>query len=293
MRILILGASGYAGACIKENLEKGNSSVFGTYRTNKAGYERDKTMLYYSLDDRQRLAHILQELSPDVIISCLTGEFGLQLEAHRMAAEFLNANGGRMIYLSTSNVFDGALDAVHYETDQPSAESGYGKFKMQCEELLQSVLGESCVIIRIPEIWGSNCPRLIKLVESVQNSVPIHTYKNLYVNYTTNLRIAEWISCILNQGLKGVFHAGTDDIYEYAAFHEELINALHLGTPVFETVMCETPLYQAVLPGRDESPASCRFRVQDVIRDLAEDWRTQIKTESTAGTGWQLQEENS
>ena len=172
-----------------------------------------------------------------------------------------------------------------------------------CQELIKQELDDTTAYIDIPDeilkfykmYRPSPLVRAYCLEEKLQTPAKIY-YKfegnNTSGSHKLNSAIAQAYYA-KNQGLKGVFHAGTDDIYEYAAFHEELINALHLGTPVFETVMCETPLYQAVLPGRDEIPASCRFRVQDVIRDLAEDWRTQTKTGSTAGTGWQLQEENS
>ena len=47
-----------------------------------------------------------------------------------------------MIYLSTANVFDGSLGEPHYEGDARVSDSDYGRFKIQCEDLLQNRMGK-------------------------------------------------------------------------------------------------------------------------------------------------------
>lgn len=158
MRILILGASGYAGSCIKKALEKEYQEVFGTYQNQmKAGrFSGDFSMYHYTLGNQGELESLLQKTDPDVAVSCLRGDFGKQEEAHKVLGEFLaGKENGRILYLSSANVFDGDLRKPHLETDLPKAESSYGQFKIACEELLAGQLGERAVILRIPEIWGT------------------------------------------------------------------------------------------------------------------------------------------
>jgi dTDP-4-dehydrorhamnose reductase len=133
---------------------------------------------------------------------------------------------------------------------------------------LVNKLGERCVIIRIPEIWGKDCPRISKLIEDTQNNIPVVTYPNLYVNYTTNIQIAEWIHYIIVENLTGIFHVGTKDTYDYMNFQSQLCTILDLKKPTFKGETAMQRLYQAVLPGRREIPEKWQMKVTDVLRFL-------------------------
>lgn len=269
MRILILGASGYAGSRIKKELEGKYDNVFGTYRTFRREYEKDCSMVPYTLGDKERLAEILREKQPDVIISSIRGEFEEQFACHRQLLEYLRPEKhARLLFLSTSNVFDGALEKPHFECDTPAAESEYGKFKIQCEKDIRDSLGERGIVLRIPEIYGKDCPRIRILRERIQNRTPIKTYRNLYVNYTTHRQIAAWIAYILENDLTGIFHIGTGDMSDYMEFQKRLATHLAMGEPVFEVTEMPVREYQAVLPDRTEIPDSLQRDIDGVIREM-------------------------
>lgn len=268
MRILIFGASGYAGSFIKQILEMRSHFVIGTYKTYRPQFSYDSHMVQYNLEDQKGLGQLLNNINPDIIISCLNGDFKEQLKAHEIMLNFLKeGNNKKIIFLSTSNVFDGSLEQVHYESDIPKAASDYGKFKIQCENIIKDVMKNQGIIIRIPEIWGKNCPRLQQIKKCIQTKKPILTYKNIFVNYTTNEQIAQWIDYIIENNLYGIFHVGTKDIYEYVDFHKEVISSLQLGEPLFHVEVFPTKLIQAVLPGRKEILLSMQRYVKDVLID--------------------------
>lgn len=265
MKILIFGASGYAGKCIKKTLENKFNNIYGTYRTSIDLYLNDNSMHQYVLGDEKQLLKILEKINPDVIITCFTGEFLKQMEAYIRIGKFLVEKNGKIIFLSSSNVFDGALEKTHFEADKPIAVSDYGKFKIECEILLKNLLGDNAIIVRIPEIWGRDCPRILKLTSDAKNGNQISSYGNIFVNYTTNKQIAEWISYMIEYELNGIFHIGTTDIYEYFQFQKELIQSLHLEEPSFSIKYEEEKKFQAVLPSRKEIPESMQICVKDII----------------------------
>lgn len=270
MNILILGASGYTGACVKAVLAKELYTVVGTYRSARPAYDGDATMVRYDMEEADTLPELLRGAEPDVVIACLTGDFGLQMETYkRLTACLQSQKGKKLIFLSTANVFDGALDQAHFETDAPKAASDYGKFKIQCETLIRNSLGENGIILRLPEIWGHNCPRIQKIKGCIQAGLPVPTYQNIFVNYTTNLQVATWIAHIIRNDLRGIFHVGTADLCEYIDFHRKLIEALHLPQPTFAIKEQPERLVQAVLPGRDEIPAAMQLHVEDILRYLS------------------------
>lgn len=270
MNVLVLGASGLAGSAIVKSLQAGGYTVSGTYRTPSPDYDGDPSMLRFDLDEPESIVPLLESTAPDVAISCLRGDFDRQLEAHGLAADFLRRHDGTLIYLSTANVFDGDLSRPHYEDDTLCSDSTYGQFKIACEQLLQDRLGQSCIILRPPEIWGGSCPRLRALTRNIREGKPVQTYENLSVNYTTDTQIARWIAFILEHDLRGVFHVGTQDISDYTAFLDRLADRLGLPCPAYTVARNETAAYQAVLPGRGEIPDSLQLSVNEVLNGLSQ-----------------------
>ena len=126
----------------------------------------------------------------------------------------------------------GALEKPHYEQDEPRAAGSYDQFKLACETCIREQMGERGIIVRVPEIWGRDCPRLINLLRVYKEGKLISSYGNLFVNYTTDVQIARWISYVLEQDLRGTFHIGTRDMREYVAFHRDLFSSLQLQTPI-------------------------------------------------------------
>lgn len=267
--VLVLGASGLAGRAIFHRLSK-NYSVYGTYHTPKAGFKTEEKMFFLDIDSTDMLKNLLERLRPEVIISSLRGDFEKQLLLHQKAAEYMaKQSGGKLIYLSTANVFDNRLSTPHYEQDETNAESDYGKFKISCETMLRGILGEKCVILRFPEIYGHNCPRISKLKENIENKRTIHTWANLYVNYTLDIQIAKYVEHIIHNHLTGIFHIGSTDVYDYARFQKELAERLHLGIPDFEVETLPQKQYQAVLTARKDIPAELSLSVSDIMDYLA------------------------
>ncbi len=268
MKVLILGAGGLAGSAIMKALQAAGYSVSGTCRTPREDCG-PPALLHFDLDEPQSIVPLLDDVRPDVVVSCLRGDFTHQLDAHRLLADFLRQHPGTLIYLSTANVFDGDLSRPHYEGDALCSDSAYGQFKIACEHLLQARLGENCIVLRPPEIWGWDCPRLRVLIKSTHEGTPLQTYENLSVNYTTDAQIARWTAFILEHDLRGVFHVGTQDISDYTEFLDRLAAQLDLPQPIYTVEQNKVAAYQAVLPGRSEIPAELQLSVQNVLYDLS------------------------
>ena len=225
MKILVLGAGGLAGSAIMRALQAEGHTLSGTCRA-PAGHDGSTAMFRLDLSEPQSIVPLLEQVRPDAVVSCLRGNFNCQLEAHGLMADALRRQNGVLVYLSSANVFDGDLSRPHYEGDAPCSDSTYGQFKIACERLLQDRLEQNCVILRPPEIWGRSCPRLHTLLEHTRAGRPIQTYENLSVNYTTDTQLAQWTAFILAHGLRGVFHVGTRDTYDYTAFLDQLAEGL-------------------------------------------------------------------
>lgn len=266
--MLVLGASGFIGAQIKSYFTSKGNQVMGTYQTENETYSQDDTMHYFGLEEGKCYA-LLIELMPQVIIYCLRGEFDKQFAAIKEITKYIKENPlVKFIFLSTANVFDGDQTCQHIEADRVKAVSDYGKHKIMCEHWIQQELQGEGIILRLPAVYEKTCPRIERLKRLADEKRGIDTISKITINITTCKQIEEWISYIIEHGLKGVFHVGTDDTCDYMALDEQLVRGLALGKVTFNIEQEEEQSYFAVIPDRDEIPVDMHINIQQVVEYL-------------------------
>jgi len=270
MKMCILGASSFIGSYVKNYFEKLGYLVVGTYQTPHPFYEEDSSMFPFQMHEGACMK-LLQTLEPDIIFYSLRGDFSLQLSTLQEVIDYIkNDSHKKLVFLSTGNVFDGDLSHIHIETDKCYSHSDYGKFKIQCEKLISTQIESQSVILRIPQVYDKNCPRITRLQNLIHEQKPIETVKNLEVNLTTREQISSWTLYILSHNLNGIFHVGTDDTCEYMTFDQTIIKALSLGNATY-SISYEFPQthYQALLPNRSEIPDHLHMKISDLLDYLS------------------------
>lgn len=251
MNILILGVSGLVGSVLFEEL-KNHYLVFGTYHTRIVGLPQDK-MFQLDVGDSSKLNEILDITKPEIIISCLRGNFEEQIKCHQEVANYLKGIGGKIVFCSTWNVFDGNPSKPHCEVDKPISFSKYGRFKIACEKLLKKTLGENAVIVRLPGILGEGCSEYKGLKEEYAQGC-IELLSNVYVTKTTNLNVAKDIHLIIQKDLKGIFHLTSKEVMSYYEFLDLMVKKLGLENPTYKEQECTKDMYYLALqyvPGED------------------------------------------
>lgn len=270
MRILLLGASGFVGETVFSVLNKEGYEMYGTYHSKKPDFEMPDRFFFYDIDMPETILQILNDVQPDIIISSTRGAFANQLVAHKSVADYLKLHEkGKIIFISTANVFDHDLTRPHTESDQPDAGSEYGAFKGECEHMLTETLGSHAVILRIPFVWDKNCPRVKQILRLAEAGEPLELPDVFMANYTTPAQIASWISYIIAHNLTGIFHIGTKDMMGYADFYREIIKRKKLPAPEIVIEPLEQAEYQAVLPTRTDIPEELQMTVKDVLNSCS------------------------
>ncbi|PEL06503.1 dTDP-4-dehydrorhamnose reductase [Bacillus sp. AFS017336] len=224
MKILILGASGLVGKALIKELSP-DHDVYGTFNQTELELTVDH-QLQWDINDSEKILNWIDRICPDVIVSCLRGDFIVQFEAHARIVEKIKSTPTRLLFCSTTNVFDGDVTKHHAETDPPVAESDYGQFKIKCEELIKNELGERGVILRLPMVWGKQSPRLKEIKNKIENGQEIEAYDNIYLNHAIDTGIASQVKQIIANDLKGIFHLATTDIDSQYAFIWKLVKDL-------------------------------------------------------------------
>lgn len=264
-RILILGASGLVGKALSKELNK-KYGVYGTYNRNKI---LSINSTYYDMSKVHKIADILNKVKPSRIVYCLTGDFSTQIELLNELTKYLIPINGRIYFCSTGNVFDGDTTVSHYKNQEPIAESDYGKFKIECEEILRKNLNDNGIVFRLPMIWGKHSTRLNALIAALEKNEKIDVYTNLYINNNTDEMLAKQICYIIENDLKGIFHLGSSEVINYYEFVKKVITNLGYKEAKFnEETISGDKHYQAVLPTIGDLPKDFIFSNEYVINHI-------------------------
>ena len=170
-------------------------------------------------EDLDALISILEKENPDVVISSMRGDFQAQYRFHETLADWLGGKAKRLLFISTANVFDGDMSQPWTEEAQPNPGSDYGKYKRDCEAMLEHKLSGQLIIFRIPSVWAPDCPRMQLLREHSASREPLAAYPNDHVNVTLTDQVGACAKYVLDHDLKGIFHIGSRDTVDYATMN--------------------------------------------------------------------------
>lgn len=268
-KVLILGASGLVGRALIEEFKKGYD-VYGTYYSTLTTLPNDK-QFQLEIQQTDKLKEIIRSIHPDIVISCLRGEFDQQFSFHKeLAIELLNKRSN-LYFFSTTNVFDGDYSRPHSETDMPVAETDYGKFKIECEEMLKEILKEQAIIIRIPAIWGKDSPRWNLIKESIENNKVIDMYSNLICNNLLDVKLAKQLLYIIENELKGIFHLCSVDMMAQGQFFEKILSQLAINKSILRNHLYldkTDTCYFSLISNRHDIPESLQSTNEEIISYL-------------------------
>ncbi len=270
-KILILGASGLVGRALIDEL-KYDFDLYGTYSSKLTSLPIDK-QFQLEVQHLDKLKIITNSIKPNIVISCLRGEFDRQLEFHKKLAMDLQNKSTRVYYFSTTNVFDGDFSKSHSEIDIPIAESDYGNFKIKCENILKEALDERVIIIRIPAIWGMDSPRWNLIKDSIKNNKVIDVYSNLICNNLLDVLLAKQLRFMIESNLKGIFHLGATDMMSQGEFFEEILSNLVSKKDILRYSLYQNKVdtfYFSLISNRNDIPSSLQSTNQEIISYLLE-----------------------
>ncbi len=263
-KVFVLGASGTVGTAIFKLLScEKDLKTIGTYFSS--GLENSPCLIRFSVEFPNDINSILKQVHPDIVISSLRGDFDKQLIVHENIANYLTANNGKLIYLSSANVFDSCWDQPHYEDDAEASNSDYGQFKIQCETLLRDRMSDRAILLRLPFVWGRNSPRLREVKTGCEIG-KLRIYRDFYTNHVSDMQIAQMVQWIIKEDKGGVFHVGTSDVINYQRFIEQLITAMGMKLPEF--VYQKTPRTMAVLSSRNDIPNELKWTNEKLVQYL-------------------------
>lgn len=267
-KILVIGGSGLVGKAIITELNK-----FKEFETYATYFERLITLnpnrsFKLDIENLDSINGILDAVQPKIIISCLRGNYEKQLILHIKISEYLKENDGRLYFCSTTNVFDNDLSKPHYEDDLTSSCTKYGQFKIECEKTITKILHDNASILRLPQVWGKDSPRMKELLKLLGNNEKIIIYPKLILNTITDIAIAKKMSYIIDRNLKGIFHLAAFDTINYKDLYNKLIIGLGFNNACLDENSVEEGCFAILSKRNNEFPEQLRLTNKSVISYL-------------------------
>jgi dTDP-4-dehydrorhamnose reductase len=266
LRILIIGASGFIGHSLFKELNP-YFDVFGTYFTSQKEYESNRRFYQWDVET-DKLAPILKKIYPDIIITALKGPFPAQIDAYQELITFVVRERKKLMFISTSNVFDSFTNYPSYEYDKTLSASLYGKFLIKIENALLRLPNSYYNILRLPMVFGKNSPRLKEIFTLHDLEGPIDVFPNVIINATTYKKVSQQVHYIINQELQGVFHLGSTDLVHHKDLIEDICEINELHDPIYKNnYESNKDRYLALLPKHNKLPKNYQITVEEVIKD--------------------------
>ena len=227
MRIGVTGASGMLGTALVSYLSK-RYDIFATSR-GKGAEGQNIDWDCFDLTDVSLLNDWLTKTKPDIVIHCaaiinvdacednVEIATRLHVEATEVIASYLDANSGRLIYISTDSVFDGRKQGFYNETDLVSPLNVYARTKLMGE---QPVLSMANGLTLRTNIIGwtkeGNTSFAEWMIRGLIDNTPLNLFHDVYFSPLHVDELSLIIENIIERPIYGLYHcASSDSISKY------------------------------------------------------------------------------
>jgi dTDP-4-dehydrorhamnose reductase len=268
-RILILGGSGFIGNAIYKELLS-YFEVHCTYCQQYGAFSENQVFHNFCVEEDSMFL-LLNKIQPTIIISAINGDFKSQFEAHQEIVTYALLNAScSVLYISSSEVFDGQFRLPSYENDQTLSETVSGKFKISIEKLLLETIPEQAVIIRLPLVLGINSPQILHLRQCIRHQATFEVFSNLVITTTTINKVCQQIHYIINHSFRGIFHLASNDMVHHEDLFREITAKIGDKMPIFKSVFSSNEdRYYAILPKKNKLPHPYQITVAQVIEECS------------------------
>jgi dTDP-4-dehydrorhamnose reductase len=232
LRVVIIGVDGAIGAALAPTLRANGHSVTGTTR-RQANIEPPRTLF---LDLATETPILVPDV--DVVVICAAMARFEDCRKHPVTARHVNveqpleiarqtlSNGGRVLLLSTSAVFD--CLSPHRRADEPCApRSAYGRLKAEAETKVLA-LGKGASVLRLTKVVRPDTGILADWIETLKAGRSVAAFDDHAFCPLPLAAVIAALVAVVESKEDGMFQvSGAQDI-SYAEAASHLAARLHL-----------------------------------------------------------------
>lgn len=230
MRVLVTGGTGVIGYKLVKFLVSSGDEVFYTFLSN--GHDVSGALPHkLDITDRETMIEFIRKLKPDVVIHtaaltkvdlCETNHQladKINIEGTRNVVDACKQSGSKIVFISTSAVFDGKKDA-YLEEDATNPQYYYGFTKAEGEKIVKNS-GQDYLILRTdqPYCWVESWQHdnsVLRVLNKLNASEIIRDVVDWYNTPTFVDNFVEVTIQLMKKGKIGIYHVvGSDYLNRY------------------------------------------------------------------------------
>lgn len=263
--IIITGANGMVGSYVDFGVKTDKRMLDVT--------DLEETIKVVTKNKPSAIIHLAAETDVDRCERDPAHAYSVNAIGAYNVAVAANQIGAKMIYVSTSAVFDGLKKDPYDEGDMPNPQYFYGRSKYIGEALVKDI-SNNYIIARVCGMFGGGPKKDQKFVSKIvsqirqDNCKEIRAVNDSLVSPTFGKDLVEYLKYLIKQDTKGIFHLsnkGACSRYDMAVKIAEVlkkeINIIPVDSSYFNL---------SAKKGNNESMISLKF-------DLARNWQDALE----------------
>ena len=181
----------------------------------------------------------------------------------------IEKNKTKLMFLSSSNVFDSFINYPSYEEDKTFSRSVYGRFNIHIENKILRMKNKNWCINRSSMIFSKNSKRINDLKQNLKKSIPIEIFPNLIININSEEYLSKQIHYIISRNLGGIFHHGSHDLINHEELIKIILSKLNPTDYNFKYVFTTNEnRYLSLLSKSNKFPEHLNFSFDSVISEI-------------------------
>lgn len=251
--ILIIGANGFTGRRILNDLSKHNTfHVVGCSLREDLFPGKGYQFVQADIRDEKQVKKLFETVLPEVVVNtsalsvpdyCETHHeeaWATNTEAVERLARYCEIHQSQFIHLSTDFVFDGKGHQLYTEEDKPNPVNYYGVTKLAGEEKVQQ-LCSNYAIARVVVVYGKALPgqhgNILQLVANkLSHGESIRVVSNQWRTPTFVGDVSAGVKLLIEKPLNGIFHICGSECYSISEIAYRVADYLQLDSSLIQPV---------------------------------------------------------